>query len=64
MPKIAEIIDDTIVNIVMADTVADAEQLHNRECIDLSTYPETNMPCIGWVRTDGVFARPEPKIEE
>jgi hypothetical protein len=64
MPKIAEVINDVIINIVMAETVADAEQLHNRECVDLSTYPETAMPCVGWVRTNGVFAFPEPEIEE
>ena len=64
MPKIAEVINNVIVNIVMADTVSDAEQLHGRECIDLSNFPETEMPCIGMVRTDGIFSFPLPEIEE
>jgi hypothetical protein len=64
MPKIAEIIDDTIVGVVMAETVEDAQQLHNRECLDLSIYEEGSIPGIGWVRTNGVFAFPEPEIED
>jgi hypothetical protein len=64
MPKIAEIVNDVIINVVMADTVADAEQLHGRECLDLSNFPEEAIPGIGWVRTNGIFAFPTPEIEE
>jgi len=64
MPKIAEIVNDVIVNVVMADTVADVEQLHGRECLDLSNFPEEAIPGVGWVRTNGVFAWAIPEIVE
>jgi hypothetical protein len=53
MPQFAEIIDNKIVNVILAETLEDATALNNGEYIDLTDHPDN--PGIGFELVDGHF---------
>jgi hypothetical protein len=60
MATFAVINDNTVENIIVADTKEIAEQVVGKKCIE---YTEENPAQIGWTYADGAFAAPETPTE-
>ena len=59
MATFAVINDNTVENVIVADTKEIAEQVTGKECLE---YTDSNPAGIGWTYADGVFTA--PVIEE
>ena len=55
MATFAVMNDNTVENIIVADTKEIAEQVTNKTCIE---YTDENPAGIGWTYADGVFTAP------
>ena len=61
MATFAVMAEGIVTNVVLADSLADAEAGTNATCVE---YTESNPAGIGWKHIDGVFEKPTiPKID-
>jgi hypothetical protein len=61
MANFAVIKDNIVVNVILADTLEDAEQATNSTCIE---YTEEAPAGIGWYHNGETFENPNPPVAE
>lgn len=60
MANYAIVDNDTVINLIVAESLEDAESVSGHEAVE----PVDGVPGIGWVRVDGVWTDPNAPVEE